>query len=53
MPDDEFADLRSRGCGWAEIAETAGGTAQARRVQFRRAVGRVMRELGLDEVGDE
>src|SRR6516165_6149239 len=33
-----LADLRSRGLSWPQIAEQLGGTAQARRVQFSRAV---------------
>ena len=43
-----LADLRSRGLSWPQIAEQLGGTAQARRVQFSRAVERVSREMGLD-----
>src|SRR5262249_55399488 len=43
-----LADLRSRGMSWPQIAARLGGTAQARRVQFSRAVERVTREMGLD-----
>jgi RNA polymerase sigma-70 factor (ECF subfamily) len=43
-----LADLRSQGLSWPEIAAHLGGTAQARRVQFSRAVERVSREMGLD-----
>jgi RNA polymerase sigma-70 factor (ECF subfamily) len=43
-----LADLRSQGMSWPEIAAHLGGTAQARRVQFSRAVDRVTREMGLD-----
>jgi RNA polymerase sigma-70 factor (ECF subfamily) len=43
-----LADLRSQGMTWPQIAEHVGGTAQARRVQFSRAVERVTREMGLD-----
>jgi RNA polymerase sigma-70 factor (ECF subfamily) len=43
-----LADLRSEGMSWPQIAERLGGTAQARRVQFSRAVERVTREMGLD-----
>src|SRR5262245_38967005 len=51
LSDEErqLADLRGQGLGWADIAERLGGTAQARRVQWARAVDRVARELGLDE----
>jgi RNA polymerase sigma factor (sigma-70 family) len=45
----QLADLRNHGLEWAEIASRLGGTAQARRVQFSRAVDRVARELGLIE----
>jgi RNA polymerase sigma-70 factor (ECF subfamily) len=43
-----LADLRSQGMTWPQIAEHLGGTAQARRVQFSRAVERVTYEMGLD-----
>ena len=43
-----LANLRSQGMSWPQIAEHLGGTAQARRVQFSRAVERVTREMGLD-----
>lgn len=48
-----LAELRSQGLSWEEIAAQTGGTAQARRVQFSRAVDRVARELKLDEDGNE
>jgi len=48
-----LAELRSQGLAWEQIAAQAGGTAQARRVQFSRAVDRVARELHLDEDGNE
>lgn len=45
-----LADLRANGLTWEEIAEKIGGTAQARRVQFSRALDRVASELGIDSV---
>jgi hypothetical protein len=44
-----IADLRALGRKWTEIALELGGTADARRVQFQRAAGRVGRELGLED----
>jgi RNA polymerase sigma-70 factor (ECF subfamily) len=54
LSDEErrVADLRAEGRGWAEIALALGGTADGRRVQLRRALGRVCGELGL-EAGDD
>ena len=49
----QLADLRADGRGWAEIAAALGGTPQARRMQLTRAVERVLRQLGLDEVRHE
>jgi RNA polymerase sigma-70 factor (ECF subfamily) len=43
-----LADLRCEGLGWAEIADSMGGTAQARRKQLERAIDRVTKLLGLD-----
>jgi RNA polymerase sigma-70 factor (ECF subfamily) len=48
-----LADLRAEGHDWAAIAAEVGGTPQARRMQLARAVKRVSRELGLDEVEGE
>jgi RNA polymerase sigma factor (sigma-70 family) len=48
-----LADLRAQGRGWADIAAEVGGRPEARRRQLTRAVERVSRELGLDEVGHE
>ena len=45
----QVAELRSAGCGWPEIAERLGGTPDARRKQFTRAVDRVVVELGLED----
>jgi RNA polymerase sigma factor (sigma-70 family) len=47
-----IADLRVAGRKWTEIAEELGGTADACRVQLRRAAGRVGRELGLEDDDD-
>jgi DNA-directed RNA polymerase specialized sigma24 family protein len=44
-----IADLRALGRKWTEIALELGGTADARRVQFQRAAGRVGRELGFED----
>src|SRR5262249_21785620 len=48
----QLADLHGEGRTWPEIAELLGGQAQARRRQLSRALDRVSRELGLDEVSD-
>ncbi len=45
--------LRSQGFLWDEIAREIGGTPQARRKQWARAVDRVAQEIGLDEADDE
>jgi RNA polymerase sigma-70 factor (ECF subfamily) len=44
-----IADLRVAGRSWAEIAQLLGGSADARRIQLRRAATRVSRELGLED----
>lgn len=49
-----MAELRSQGHEWAEIARELGGTAQARRKQFARAVDHAVRGLGLaDDEGED
>ncbi len=48
-----LADLRAEGRGWAEIAATIGGTPESRRKQLTRALDRVVRQLGLEEVTPE
>lgn len=55
LSDEErqLADLRALGREWADIAREIGGTAEARRKQLTRAIARVSRELGLDEVDHE
>jgi RNA polymerase sigma factor (sigma-70 family) len=45
--------LRGRGLTWEEIAAELGGTSQGHRMRLTRAVERVAREMGLDEVPDE
>jgi RNA polymerase sigma-70 factor (ECF subfamily) len=55
LSDDErqLADLRALGREWADIARQVGGTAEARRKQLTRAIARVSRELGLEELENE
>jgi RNA polymerase sigma-70 factor (ECF subfamily) len=55
LSDEErqLGELRAKGHSWEEIAARVGGTAQARRVQFARAIDRVAQELDIDEGGDE
>jgi RNA polymerase sigma-70 factor (ECF subfamily) len=48
----QIADRRGRGESWADIARALGGTAEARRKQFDRAVDRVSRQLGLEDRDD-
>ena len=48
-----LADLRADGCEWTAIAARLGGTAEARRKQLARAVGRVEHQLKGSEVGDD
>jgi RNA polymerase sigma-70 factor (ECF subfamily) len=48
-----LADQRALGRPWKELAEELGGTDVALRKKLTRAVGRVMAELGLDEVANE
>jgi RNA polymerase sigma-70 factor (ECF subfamily) len=44
-------DLRAQGCEWPEIAARLGGTAQARRKQFARAVDRIEEQLQGSWIG--
>jgi RNA polymerase sigma factor (sigma-70 family) len=55
LADEErqMAELRGQDKTWEEIALIMGGTAQARRVQFSRAIDRVTHSMGLDESEDE
>jgi RNA polymerase sigma-70 factor (ECF subfamily) len=54
LTDDErrLADRRARGLPWQEIAAELGANPEALRKQLERATERVVRELGLGEVGD-
>jgi RNA polymerase sigma factor (sigma-70 family) len=45
----QLAEQRAQGRSWSEIAESVGGEADALRMQFTRAIGRVSRELNLEE----
>jgi RNA polymerase sigma-70 factor (ECF subfamily) len=51
--EKQIADLRNQELPWGEIADRLGGTPQARRMQYTRAVERMARELGLEEDSDE
>lgn len=55
LSDEErmLADLRAQEMTWEEIAGRVGGTAQARRVQFSRAMDRIAHDLNIDEEIDE
>ena len=47
-----LVDLRAQGCEWPEIAAKLGGTAQARRKQFARAIDLVKEQLGGSWIRD-
>ena len=51
LTDEELmiADHRGAGRSWGEVAEQMGGTPDARRKQFDRALDRVTIRLGIDE----
>jgi RNA polymerase sigma-70 factor (ECF subfamily) len=49
----QLAERRSQGLQWAQIAAELGGTPDGLRKQLARAVDRIARELGLDEVSHE
>jgi RNA polymerase sigma-70 factor (ECF subfamily) len=55
LSDDErrLAEQRGRGDSWAEIAAANAGTPEGVRKKLARAIERALRELGLDESGDE
>ncbi|HEX3602070.1 MAG TPA: ECF-type sigma factor [Lacipirellulaceae bacterium] len=44
----EMADSRAEGAGWTDIASKFGGTAEARRKQFRRAMDRIAETLQVE-----
>ncbi len=46
-------ELRAEGHEWADVARELGGTPEARRKQFSRALDRVSQELQLDEADHE
>ena len=52
LNDEErkIAELRADRRAWADVAAQLGGTPEARRMQLTRAVNRVAREMGLDEI---
>ncbi len=51
LSDEErmIAEQRTIGCGWNEIAEQIGGTPEAVRKRFSRAVNRAAKDIGLDD----
>ena len=49
----QLADMRGLGREWADIAAQVGGSPDARRKQLSRAVDRVSRELGLDQLDED
>lgn len=51
LSEDErrVSELRREGLTWEAVADTLGGTAQARRMQMDRAAERVIGQLRLDE----
>ena len=46
-------DLRQEGKEWAEVAALLGGSPDALRVKYGRAIQRAAREIGLDDADDE
>lgn len=49
LDERQLADARAQGKGWVEIAAETGGSPEALRKQFTRAIDRVAQDLGLDE----
>jgi len=43
-------DFRCQGLSWQEIADSMGGSAEARRKQLSRAIDEIVQKLGLDRV---
>jgi DNA-directed RNA polymerase specialized sigma24 family protein len=54
LTDEErqVSELRAQGQSWVDIASMLGGTADGRRMQLNRALGRLCQELGLKEDSD-
>jgi RNA polymerase sigma-70 factor (ECF subfamily) len=53
-PDErQLADLRNQGLDWAAIAEQLGESPVVLRKRLSRALDRVTRELGLDDISDD
>jgi RNA polymerase sigma factor (sigma-70 family) len=48
VDEQEMAERRAEGQSWQEIAEALGGSPEARRKQYARAVKQMMDELGLE-----
>jgi RNA polymerase sigma factor (sigma-70 family) len=46
----QIVDRREQGCDWAEIADALGSTPEAVRKRHSRAIDRIARQLGLDEM---
>ena len=44
-----LVDLRAQGLSWEEIADSLGGSADARRKQMARAIDEIVHKLGLEE----
>jgi RNA polymerase sigma-70 factor (ECF subfamily) len=55
LSDDErhLAEQRALGRGWAEIAAAAGGSPEGLRKKLGRAVDRIGRELGLEDLSHD
>jgi hypothetical protein len=55
LSDEErdLAERRAQGQEWLAIATELGGTPDGRRMQFNRAMDRVVRDLGLEEDGND
>ena len=51
--EQQLVELRNQGLEWADIAAQLGGTPELLRKKLSRALARVAKELGLDEVDDE
>ncbi len=49
----ELAEQRANGREWSAIAAERGASPEALRKQLARAINRVARELGMDELGDD